>query len=405
MDLPTNYEKIASHCLQQKKIGEKVHDRILMDFIARKEGMERKMLTYAKKYLHVIRKLPEDFFPLMMGEYIMGKTLMPDGLIHKYLDHPQLKSLDKTEREFLEFQAENPWRYSFAHITERQAENFFVFRDAFFEDEFLLYSPGTEAYWNEGRKQDLYFTLTGFNGLCFQSYGTILPFKSFTPDDIYFYATEIFPEVDSDASLMASVYQDPMPYMMLVCGLEYPVIMSGTHLVRNMVAVDEIAGLAVDRLKKNFSVQWNANIYRISNKKWLDPPHFASAYYNESTGELTRYAMTEAGFRELTSMLVDCGLHIKKAEDYSVGMSMLSTMDEILKKKINLNEYENLFPEKEVDPISQDELDGLNRFMKLLLPYINGGKQPNLESLARQAGIDPETARDLYHQFNDKYGK
>jgi hypothetical protein len=196
-----------------------------------------------------------------------------------------------------------------------------------------------------------------------------------------------------------------MPYMMLVCGLEYPVIMSGTHLVRNMVAVDDIGTIPTDKLKENFSVQWNANIYRISDKTWLDPPHFASAYYNETTGELTRYAMTEAGFRELTRLLFDCGLHIKKAEDYSVGISMLSTMEEILKKKIILDEYEKLFPEKEVDPISQDGLDGLNRFMKLLLPYINGGKQPNLESLARQAGIDPAPARDLYHQLNDKYGK
>ena len=65
----------------------------------------------------------------------------PDGLIHKYLNNIQLRSLEKTEREFLEFQADNPWRYCFARIAYREAKNFFILRDAFFEDEFLLFSP------------------------------------------------------------------------------------------------------------------------------------------------------------------------------------------------------------------------------------------------------------------------
>ncbi len=403
--MPADYEKIAEHCLRHKKISDKVLDQFLMPFIARKEGMDRKMNAYTLKYLHIIRKMPKEFFPMAMGEYIMGKTLTPDGLIHKYLNNIQLRSLEKTEREFLEFQADNPWRYCFARIAERKAKNFFILRDAFYEDEFLLFSPGVEAFWTQGRKQDLYFLLTGFNGLCFHTYGNILPFRSFDPDDIYFYGTEVFPEVDSDASLMASVYKDPIPYMMLASGMEFPDTVSGIHKLRHLVAVDEIADVDTGKLKETFSVQWNANIYRISHEDWSGPPHFASAYFNESNGELSRYAMTEEGFRELTRMLISSGLHIDVKEDYSVGMSMLVTMQEILKKKIILKEYESQFPEKEMNPLSQKELNGINGFMKLLLPYINTGTRPDLEILARQAGIEPETAHSLYHQLKNKFGK
>jgi len=55
--------------------------------------------------------------------------------------------------------------------------------------------------------------------------------------------------------------------------------------------------------------------------------------------------------------------------------------------------------------MSQEELNGLNGFLNLLLPYINAGTQPNLEILARQAGIEPETAHSLYQQLKNKFGK
>lgn len=397
------YEKIKEHCHLQKMISEKVLDHFLMDFIARRERMDQKMNAYEKTYRHVIHKMPGDFFPMMMGEYIMGKTFAPDGLIHKYLDNVQLRSLDESERAFLEFQASHPWRYCFAQIADHPATDFFLLSDTFYEDEFLLYSPGMEAFWAEGRKRDLYFLLTGFNGECFHTYGVILAMRSFTPDDIYFYGTEIFPEVDSDAALMASVYKDPMPYMMLACGMEYPIVMSGDNVVRHRVAVNEIDRIDTGKLKKHFSIQWNKDIYRISQQEWIGPPHFAAAYFNEKSCELTRYAMTEAGFRELTRSLIKSGLPISGDEDYSVGLSMVMTMEEILKKKIILNDYEMYFPEKDDNPLPKKDLDQINSFLTLLLPSINAGTQPDLQSLARQSGIDLKEAQNLYDQLKGKF--
>ena len=403
--MPTDFEKIAKHCQHHKNINAKVLDDFLMDFIARRERMDQKMQAFERKYRHIIRKMPKGFFPTAMGEYIIGKTLIPDGLIHKYLDNVQLRSLDKTEREFLEFQASNPWRYCFANIAYRPAKEFFLLHDAFVEDEILLYSPGIEAYWAEVRKQDLYFLMIGFNGQCWQSYGVIVALLSFDPDDIYFYGTEVFPEVDSDASLMASVYKDPMPYLMLASGMEYPVIVSGDQVMRQMAAVDKIDGIDTEKLKKHFALQWNKDIYRISHEAWSGPPSFASAYYNEKSGELTRFALTREGFDALTRELIKSGLHIGREEDYSVGMSMLMTMQEILNKKIKLNEYEALFPEIIDNPIPQKDLDNINRFMNLLLPYINAGKQPDITALAQQSGIDPEEAQSFFQQIKNKFGR
>ncbi len=77
---------------------------------------------------------------------------------------------------------------------------------------------------------------------------------------------------------------------MLTNGMEYPIIMSGNQVLRQLVAIDEIDG-----------------------------------------------------FDALTRILIQSGLHIGGEEDYSVGMSMVVTMQEILNRKINLDEYEALY--------------------------------------------------------------
>jgi len=400
-----DFKRLENHCRRHRTISDKVLDQFLMNFIAKRERMDQKMKDLEQKYRHIIRKMPREFFPMMMGEYIIGKTLMPDGLIHNHLNNAQIRSLDQIEQEFLEFQVNHPWRYCFARIAGHPATNFFRLSDAFYEDEFLLYSPGMEAFWAEGRKQDLYFLLIGFNGQCWHTYGVILAMKSFSPDDIYFYGTEVFPEVDSDASLMASVYRDPMPYMMLACGMEYPIMMSGDHVLRHWVAVDEIDRFDTEPLTSYFSIRWNNDMYRISQQEWDGPPHFATAYFNEKSGEFTRYAMTEQGFRELTGRLNQLGLPIGPSEDYSVGLSMVITMEEILKRKVPINEYETWFPEEVENPIPQKDLDRMNRFLNLLLPFFNAGTTPDLNRLARQSGIDPEEARSLYDQLKGKFGR
>ena len=192
---------------------------------------------------------------------------------------------------------------------------------------------------------------------------------------------------------------------MLASGMEYPMIMSGDQAIRQLAAVEVIDGIDTDKLKKQFSIQWNKDIYRILHEVWSGPPWFASAYYNEKSGELSRFAMTSKGFDAFTRMLIQSGLPIGREEDYSVGMSMVMTMQEILNRKIMFDEYEQYFPDKVDNPMPQKDLDNLSHFMNLLLPFINAGKKPDLIALAHQAGIDPEEAQSLYNQLIVKFGR
>jgi hypothetical protein len=397
-----HFEEINKVCIENSRISTKVVDNFLLNFVAKREGSDKLMDQFTVKYLHILRKMPQEFFPRVMAEYIVGKIFMQNGFIHKYLNHSTIKALDEESTRFLLYQSEHPWRYCFARIIDHPEKEFFMFYDEFLDEEFLLYSRGVEAYVESDHKSSLYFMLIGFNGKCWQSYGVILPFRSFSTDDIYFYGTEIFPEVESDETLMESVYKNPIPYFMLSVGMEYPITISQNHLLRYFTASDQVMKIDTEKLRKVFSIQWNKNVYKLMDEKLHSHPHFAKAYFNEKTGELERHAMTEFGFNELSRMLIENGIKVKEEEDFSVSLTMMATMKEILKRTIVLDKYEKDFPEINENEMDDENLKKINLYLKALLPYINSGQKPDIQKLADQFDIDLRNAQGIYDSVKKK---
>jgi hypothetical protein len=81
---------------------------------------------------------------------------------------------------------------------------------------------------------------------------------------------------------------------------------------------------------------------------------------------------------------------------------MISTASDILKRKIRLIEYEDLFS-KETSQPDQENLDKINTLLRLVLPDINAGRKPDIKGLAKKAGVDIKTAKDLIKQIRGKF--
>ena len=92
-------------------------------------------------YKHIANKLQQEWINMLKTQYLVHKVFKQDGLIKSYLSHPALKQLDIKERNWLDFQTEQPWRFSFSEIKNRPADNLFIMEDAFSEQEFVLNSP------------------------------------------------------------------------------------------------------------------------------------------------------------------------------------------------------------------------------------------------------------------------
>ena len=64
-------------------------------------------------------------------------------------------------------------------------------------------------------------------------------------------------------------------------------------------------------------------------------------------------------------------------------MSMLITSEKILRKKFRLNAYDKLF-QIESSPEDTEMMAKINAFMSLILPDINAGRVPDIQTLAKR---------------------
>ena len=60
---------------------------------------------------------------------------------------------------------------------------------------------------------------------------------------------------------------------------------------------------------------------------------------------------------------------------------------------------------KKSTKMEEDNLEKLNRLLTLALPFINAGQTPDVEALAKQAGVDIETAHELLNHSIERINK
>ena len=392
----TNFEEIEKHCEENSAFTRNVIDGFLINYAAENERLEPEMAARRKRFKGVVDEIPEQYINFFMSEFIAHRIFRKGGFISKYLNLPRIKSLPEQQLQHLEFQSRNPWRFSFAIILDKPANAFFEMEDILNGEQYLLYSPGMQAT-EHAQQQRLWFNLIAFNGKCWQTYGMIVPFRSFTTDDIFFFATELNPQTESEKTILNDIESNPFPYFMLLSGSGIPVVVSRGHEMVICQSTDKLDALPTEKLANGFSIAWNKNVYQLKLKEKSDMPHFAIAYYDEKRKELMRTAMTKDGFESLTKALSNAGLDLSSEADIMVSPGMQITAEKILNKKIALNPYEKLF-DSVVNEEQSDELKRINHFLGLALPLYNEKKEINMQELAEKAGISVESAISIWEQ-------
>lgn len=398
-----DFETIRKACDTSSSISKTVIDEFLIYYAAVKYKLDRPMTEAFSAYRHVTNEFEKEWVNRLKAQFLAHQIFKSGGLIRKMLPHAELKKFSPTEMNFLEQHASHPWRFCFSIILENPAKDFFNMEDILTGEQFLLFSPGTSDI-NKSQATSVWFNLIGFNGACWQSFGPIGAYKSFEPDDIFFFATELDRRITTEEDIVQNLEKNPLPYMMLLSGANFPITV---HKQDQMVqayaeySVDKVDTVA---LKKSFTSEFSNGVYRLSLKRWGEHPHFAQVYYDENKKFVLLSASTDRGFLALVNAINPFGFEFSDEPDIRINLSMLITSEKILKKKIRLNEYDNLF-EIESSPKEKETLDSLNVFMSLILPDINAGRTPDIEKLAAKAGVDLETARNFYKTVSDKFGQ
>ena len=397
----TDYRNLRKICEQNSRISERVVDDFLLGYAARYQGLEKKMNTQFGWYQDVISKFSKDGVARLKGQFVIHRIFREDGLIHKFMKNPALQRFKGEERDFLLQQAEMPWRFSFAEIVGEPENGFFRMRDVFREEEYLLFSPGI-ADLNTTGNALLWLNLIGYNGSCWQSYGPIGAFQSFDAEDVLFFATEHNPEIEEGWGVCADIEKNPLPYMLLLSGAAYPRTFHKEHEMIYHLAEHDLATLDTAGLKKSFTSEYDNGVYRFTDKEYGEYPHFAQVYFDERMKLLLFTAMTSLGFSELAHHFNNYGYDFPELPYLTIRLQMINTAEAILKRKIEVNEYFNRFKETPNSEVSET-VTKLNDLMKLVLPDINAGKEPDIDAAAKKVGVSPETARDLLAQMMEKF--
>ena len=398
-----DFNHILSVCKETSRITSAVVDEFLLYYAADRYNLVPEMDKKFAAYRHIIKEFPEEWENRIKAQYIGHRIFRNDGLINKLLNHSALKRFNNKEMEFLKFQAENPWRFCFSTIVESLSTDFYLMADVFRDEEFLLYSPGVTTTL-ESQPAIMWFNMIAFNGSCWQTYGPIIGYGSFEPDDIFFFAAELNPDIEDDDDLLLTVEDNPVPFMMLLSGANYPLVFSKKDLVVQTMAEYDLEKIDTQKLSADFKKEYNDGVYRLSLKRWSGPPHFSQAYYDENKMTITLSAMTDRGFIALVDVLNKYGYQFSSEPFIRVKPLMVSTASEILGKNIDLNEYDDLFT-KESSPARKEGLNKLNKLMDLVMNDINAGRQPDVEAYAKKAGVDPQEAMRLVSHVLDKLNK
>ena len=398
-----DFESIRKVCDANSSISKTVIDEFLLYHAAVKYRLDRPMTEAFSAYRHVTSEFEKEWVNRLKAQYLVHQIFKSGGLIRKMLPHAELKKLSPTEMNFLEQHARQPWRFCFSIIFENPATDFFKMEDILTGEQFLLCSPGTSDI-NRNQATTVWFNLISFNGACWQTFGPIGAYKSFEPDDIFFFATELDKRIQTEEDIVRNIDKNPLPYMMLLSGANFPVTMHGKDQM--VMAYAEYAADQVDTLalKKSFVSEFSHGVYRLSLKRWGGHPHFAQIFFDENKNIVLLAAYTDRGFLALVNAINQFGYQFSAEPDIRINMSMLITSEKILKKKIRLNEYDHLF-HVESSPEEKESMDNLNYFMSLILPDFNAGRVPDIEKMAAKAGIDVETARNIYNAVSEKFRK
>ena len=397
----TDYDSIRNHCERNSRISEKVLDNFIISYGIEKDRLDKEMEKRFRPFRQVFRKTDNNLLDLLKTQYLAHKIFKKDGLINKYLQHSAIKNLSSDKRAFLEANAKNSWKFSFSIITDNPHEDFYIMKDIFRDVSFLVYSNAVSRILHETEPL-IWFNLVAPNGLCWQTYGPVIYFNGFIPDDIFFFATEVNQDIETFEDLIDVVESNPVPFMMLVNGSTLPLTYNNEHLLVQTVSTYDVDLMDTSIFQSDFASEYNKGVYRFTMNKWGEHPHFSTVYFDENESLIQLSAATDKGYEVLSKKMNELGFQVSPEPDIRVTLLMLATAGRIFRKSISADEYSHLFM-KETSPEDQKELDKINTFFGLLINELNSGIEPDIEKHAKAAGIDLETARSAYAAIMAKF--
>lgn len=376
----------------------------LMYYAAQRNKVDQRFDLLAKKHKRIFSQLNPSNQGLFKTQYIIHEIFKKEGLIHKYLNHSAIKRMPQDVYAYFEEEAQTPWRFTYWFIRSSPFPDFFECIDIFTGEEFLLFSRGVSLTLKDSEVAT-FAGLISTNGSCYQTFGPLMGFRSFQADDIFFYAGELDPLVESIDDLVSLIENDLFSFLLLSAFTAIPLIKHEGYEILHVISEIEFTDFDMVLWQKDFQVEYSDQVFKMSSKELGGFPHYCCVYWSEDQEELTLSAMTDFGYNTLVNSLKKIEIKVPSEPDIRLHLSMQAAIEEILGYQVDLLPYEKFFQNRSDENEKNPEMDAINDFLKLLVPAVNSKKELDLEGMISETGADPEAARAIYKDLMKKLMK
>lgn len=399
-----NFAKIKTACDNSSRILKTVVDDFLLYYIGEKEGQIKRLGQLFQPFKEIISKTQEGWIRTLISQLLAFELFKKDGRASKLFNLPLIQKRNPEEVDYLKFQIEHPWRLVFCSIEEYLLHDMYEMKDVISDEKFLLHSPGiSESNTEAGYELPLWFLLIGFNGECYQTYGSLAYFKGIRPFDLFYFSKLIKPDIVFQNEVQSVIDSNPVAFSMIFfAGAGIPV----TYHKKEMIAFNKsefhVENISLDTFENDFIIEKKHPIYMLSLKRWHSFPHFAKCFFHAEKNLFIITSMTVRGYDSLIVALNKQGNEFPSSPEILATPAMLSIAKRVLNIDVEMNPYEKHFA-KETPPKHQEELDKINVFLKYLIDRLNKKKDYNIAELASMAGIDLENAKRIAKNVIKKF--
>ncbi len=390
-----NFEDMEKYCSDQSVIIDMLVDKKLLEYCILREKLADKFLKLLRRISDIVNEMPNEWEEMIFPQYVAYYLFKKGGFVNKYIHDRNLCPEDSSIKDYLTFQIESPWKFSFCEPINCPASGFYNMVDVLTKEEFFLYSPALEDILEETNGVQMIFVLMNDNGECWQTYGVVAYFQGILPSDLFFFAKQIDNSIMFNEQVYEVVENNPIPFMALFSGAQVPLVYNKKFLMQRNSSEYYEEDFDVESFSELFEIEKKHPLYKLSLKNgWSNFPHFTACYYHAKKKRLIITALTDEGYKKIVRAFNTLGYDLPEQPENNATLHMINMAKRILKIDTELNPYEESFIEKKSDE-PNPELEKMNLFLRHLLDAHNANEDYDIEYLADQCDIDMDTARQL----------
>lgn len=401
-----DYHSMLAGCENNSEITAAFVDRFLVPYAVGRENLDREFLGAAYRYRDLVGKMPEGWAGYSMMQYACLKLFRRGGLAANYLTHSALKTRSAEEIAFLKFQIDHPWRLSFYRVKRLPEASFFKLTDVFTGEVFTVYSKGIDSIIKTSGPLSMLFVLIGYNGQCWQTYGTIAYFRGLQPMDIFYFAALLNGRIRRLDEVPEFIEDNPVHFMVLYYGAELPTVVSRGHPVLHCKSELKNIDLDPEKLSGAALVRKVRHIYKITLPDTEDFPHYGVCHYHSKKRHLVLTAMTEWAYAKMAELLSEHGITVPGRPRIILTPVMIALLTKDLKMNIDYaSPYQKTFAAPGPSDEEKEYLNRLNAVMRDIMDALNAKRPVNAADLARGHGVEIETVEQLIESAESAFRK